>query len=73
MLNSGEKKFATKKDYSNSCVDNLSEKKILNEKKKHSPLQVKWSVPNNVHMCGAGRSIRCRLKQFFFPQLEIKL
>ena len=48
MLNSGEKKFAfraTKKINILTLV--MSEKKILNEKKKHNPhpLQVKWSVP----------------------------
>jgi hypothetical protein len=48
MLNSGEKKFvlyATKKINILTLV--LSEKKILNETKDHTPLlQVKWSVPN---------------------------
>ena len=41
MLNSGEKKILT-------LV--LSEKKILNETKKHNPpLQVKWSVPKQIN------------------------
>ena len=46
MLNSGKKNlhFARKKKKILTLV--LSEKKILNETKNHTPpLQVKWSVP----------------------------
>ena len=51
MLTSGKKipLCATKKKNILTLV--LSEKKILNEAKKHNPLpplQVKWSVPNNM-------------------------
>ena len=53
MLNSGEKKFRALRDKKNILTLVLSEKKILNETKSHnpplppSPLQVKWSVPDN--------------------------
>jgi hypothetical protein len=45
MLNYGEKKlrFARQKKIIPTLV--LFEKKILNETKNHTPLQVKWSVP----------------------------
>ena len=45
MLNSGKKLWAKKK---NILTLVLSEKKILNETRNHTPatpLQVKWSVP----------------------------
>ena len=47
MLNSGEKKFALcAKKKVNILTLVLSEKKFLNETKKHNPpLQVKWAVP----------------------------
>ena len=49
MLNSGNKfgVLRDKKKYILTLV--LSEKKILNETKNHTPpLQVKWSVPYNL-------------------------
>ena len=45
MLNSEENKFCSLSDKKNIRTFVLSEKKILNEKKNITPLQVKWSVP----------------------------
>ena len=45
MLNSG-KKIALSATKKNILTLALSEKKIPNETKNHTPLQVKWSVPN---------------------------
>ena len=49
MLNSGEKNCALRDKKTNILTLVLSEKKILNETKNHNlPLQVKWSVPNDI-------------------------
>ena len=47
MLNSGKQFRALHDKKKNILTLVLSEKKFLNETKKHNPpLQVKWSVPN---------------------------
>ena len=49
MLNSGKKNSGFARQKNNILTLVLSEKKILNETKKHNhnynPLQLKWSVP----------------------------
>ena len=51
MLNSGKKFRALRDKKINILTLVLSEKQILNETKNHNPpLQVKWSVHNQVHL-----------------------
>ena len=45
MFTSGKKIHTLRDKIKNILTLMLSEKKILNEKENHSPLQVKWSVP----------------------------
>jgi hypothetical protein len=63
MLNSG-KKIRALRDKKNILTLVLSEKKILNETKTITPLQVKWSIPKDISLHGLSKIFKPRIYSF---------